>query len=294
MVIGPYHTPARAPLPNLSGLAPLASPVFSGQVQMPAGSAAAPSLAPAGDGNTGLFSPAGDTLALATNGKQRLTIDPSGHTVLNHSASLPGAFGATARLQVIQDANPSATLWRFNGTDVGGAYVFFERSRGSTVGQNALLQWGDGIGQLAFNGADGTTYHRAAILGVDVDGAAAVNSMPGRFVFYTTPNGSTNPIERMRVASDGTITLGQYPGAESLRVIPTSGAVNRIDVTGAVSGGAPSLAASGADANIDLTLTPKGSGRLRFGAYTAASGLTASGCIEVKDAGGTVRRLLAA
>lgn len=133
MIPSPYHAPARPPAPNLSGLAPLASPAFTGQVRLSAGSAASPALAPASDGDTGLFAPAADTLALATGGQRRLTVDQSGRTIFNHSASLPGAFGAAGRLQVVQDGNPAATFWRFDANGVGGAYVFFERSRGSSV-----------------------------------------------------------------------------------------------------------------------------------------------------------------
>lgn len=294
MIQSLYHTPGRPPAPDLSGLAPLASPDFTGQVRLPAGSAAAPALAPNGDPNTGLFAPAADTLALATAGQQRLTVDPAGRTILGHAASLPGAFGATGRLQIVQDSNPAVTFWRFNAADVGGTYLFFERSRSATAGQNTILQPGDAIGQLAFNGADGSAYHRAALLMVDVDGAPAANSMPGRFTISTTPSGSTSPAERLRIAADGTITLGRYAGGESLRVLPVGTAVNRVEVSGAAAGSAPTLGAGGTDANIDLTLAPKGTGRVRFGAYTAAAGLSPTGYVEIKDAGGTLRRLLAA
>lgn len=294
MILSPYHAPARPPAPDLSGLAPLASPTFNGQVRLPAGSAAAPALSPAGDGDSGLFAPAADTLALATGGQQRLTVDPGGRALLNHPASLSGAFNAVGRLQILQDGNPSTTFWRFNANDVGGAYVFFERSRGSSAGQNVAVQAGDGLGQISFNGANGTTYHRAAILAGEMDGAPGTGSMPGRLMFYTTPAGTTGPVERLRIGSDGTVTLGQYMGAESLRVVPIGGAVSRIEVYGAAAGAAPAVSAAGVDANIDLTLAPKGTGRLRFGSYAAAGGLTPTGYIEIKDAGGTARRLLVA
>jgi hypothetical protein len=68
--------------------------------------------------------------------------------------------------------------------------------------------------------------------------------------------------------------------------------VNYITLTGAASGSAPTISvASGTDADIDLTLTPKGAGAVRFGTYTGTI-LTPTGYITVKDSGGTTRRLL--
>jgi len=48
-----------------------------GQVLVPAGSASACGVAFSGDGNTGLFSPSADVVALATNGSERLSVGSS-------------------------------------------------------------------------------------------------------------------------------------------------------------------------------------------------------------------------
>jgi hypothetical protein len=48
---------------------------------------------------------------------------------------------------------------------------------------------------------------------------------------------------------------------------------------------------AGSDTNIDLALTPKGTGNVRFGTYTASMALTIQGYVEIKDAGGTIRKL---
>ena len=90
---------------------------------------------------------------------------------------------------------------------------------------------------------------------------------------------------------------GFSSSAQAFRVL-TNNAVNTgnlIAVQGAASGSSPSIQAisgsSGTDANIDLTLTPKGTGNVRFGTYTGTI-LTPTGYVEIKDSGGTVRRLL--
>jgi len=90
---------------------------------------------------------------------------------------------------------------------------------------------------------------------------------------------------------------GFSSSAQAFRVL-TSNAVstgNLIAVQGAASGSSPSIQAisgsSGTDANIDIIFTPKGTGNVRFGTYTGTI-LTPTGYVEIKDSGGTVRRLL--
>jgi hypothetical protein len=71
----------------------------------------------------------------------------------------------------------------------------------------------------------------------------------------------------------------------------TASAVNYLQVTGSATGVSVSLSAQGSDTNIDIALTPKGTGVLSFGTYTAGV-IAQAGYITIKDAGGTTRRLL--
>jgi hypothetical protein len=67
---------------------------------------------------------------------------------------------------------------------------------------------------------------------------------------------------------------------------------NYIRVQGSSStGGVATFSTQGSDTNIDLALTPKGTGNVRFGTYTGTV-LTPTGFIEIKDSSGTIRRLL--
>jgi uncharacterized protein YjlB len=54
-------------------------------------------------------------------------------------------------------------------------------------------------------------------------------------------------------------------------------------------GGDVTLASNSAEG--DITLVPNGTGRVKFGTFTTLTSHTASGYIEIKDAGGTTRRL---
>ena len=72
---------------------------------------------------------------------------------------------------------------------------------------------------------------------------------------------------------------------------PVTTSVNFLRSTPAQTLNAPELSAQGSDANINLKLTPKGTGVLQFGTYTAGV-LSPTGFITITDAGGTSRRLL--
>jgi hypothetical protein len=64
-----------------------------------------------------------------------------------------------------------------------------------------------------------------------------------------------------------------------------------VQIQSATTGNGPTISADGSDANINLRLTPKGTGVLQFGTYTAGV-VAQAGYITITDAGGTSRRLL--
>ena len=75
------------------------------------------------------------------------------------------------------------------------------------------------------------------------------------------------------------------------QVTSVASGANFLRATGSAAGAAPVLSTQGSDTNIDLALTPKGTGVVQFGTYTATI-LTPTGYITIKDAGGTIRRVL--
>lgn len=79
--------------------------------------------------------------------------------------------------------------------------------------------------------------------------------------------------------------------AVQFQIAHTASAVNYLQVTGAATGVAPVVTAAGSDTNIDLALTPKGTGNVRFGTLTATSDVAITGYIEIKDSAGNVRKL---
>jgi len=79
---------------------------------------------------------------------------------------------------------------------------------------------------------------------------------------------------------------------EQMRVSHTASAVNYVQVTGATTASkVVAISAQGSDADVTLSLSPKGAGTIRFGTYTGTI-LTPTGYITITDSGGTSRRLL--
>ena len=60
---------------------------------------------------------------------------------------------------------------------------------------------------------------------------------------------------------------------------------------GGATGSGIAFCAAGADTDIDLLLTPKGSGLVRFGEHAAIGAETVSGYVTIRDAAGTTRKL---
>ena len=159
------------------------------------------------------------------------------------------------------------------------------------------------LGAVAFGGnhTDGTLaniLYPASIVGLSTGAFSSATAMPTSLLFQTGSTGVapdtlavTIGTERMRVSDTGVITLGGVVGSEALRATPVASAVNYVNVIGAITTASPAIQAQGSDTNIDLALTPKGTGVLRFGTHTVGI-LAQSGYITIKDAAGTTRNLL--
>lgn len=126
--------------------------------------------------------------------------------------------------------------------------------------------------------------------------ASAVNyvqvtgSATGNQPVISTQGSDTNVI--LNIASKGNASIiFNANSAEQFRTGAVASAVNSLQLNGATTGNSPSLQARGTNTDIDLILTPKGTGLVRFGTYTAGAP-TATGYISIKAADGTTYKVL--
>ena len=165
---------------------------------------------------------------------------------------------------------------------------------GSGAGSNLILM-SKGTGNLFL----GTNSNNSSNLNIQANishTASAVNyvqvtgNATGGGPSLSTQGSDTNINFFIRPKNSGALIVNTGGGFQ-LTVIDTASAVNWAEIKGGATGSGPQLAAVGSDTNIDLSLTPKGTGNVRFGTYTGTI-LTPTGYVEIKDSGGTVRRLL--
>ena len=155
---------------------------------------------------------ANDSLHIKTAATERLRIDSSGRLLVGTSTTLP-AFGASSALQVAGTGFSSGSiLIRRDGNNAFSGALVFGKSRGS-LGGNTIVQDNDQIGSIIWTAADGTDLTTdLAQIKAKIDGTPGSNDMPGRIEFHTTADGAAGVTERMRIGSNGDITVN-FDGA---------------------------------------------------------------------------------
>ena len=101
--------------------------------------------------------------------------------------------------------------------------------------------------------------------------------------------GSYHVIRRPNSANSRALEIKGEVRVSGLR--DTATAENYVSIQGADTGGIPEISAGGSDTNLDLRLTPKGTGKVRFGTRSAIGAETVTGYITIKDAAGTSRKI---
>jgi len=148
------------------------------------------------------------SLSLFTNNTERARIDSSGRLLVGTSSALASAFGTVSpRFQIATTTSGPVSFFSY-ANDAFAARLDLSKSRGTTVGTNTTVTDGDDLGDIYFNGADGTNFIPAGLIRCEVDGTPGTNDMPGRLVFSTTADGAASPTERMRINAAGNVGIG--------------------------------------------------------------------------------------
>jgi hypothetical protein len=106
----------------------------------------------------------------------------------------------------LQLHNQGLTVSSFAG-DANSNEIHFIKSRNTTVGSNTIVNNGDQLGAIIFQGDDGGDYATpGASIRAVVDSTPGSNDMPAALVFSTTADGAASVSERMRINSAGLVT----------------------------------------------------------------------------------------
>ena len=168
---------------------------FGGDVQVP------DKIIHSGDTNTAIRFPAADTVSVETGGSERLRIDSSGRLLFGIDSSISGI--------PIQIASGYIQQY-VAGNNADPGYLDILKTRNTSASGNTILQDGDQIGQLRFRGNTGSGYVNGALIRAVVNGTpGSGNDLPTDLQFHTMPDGSGSSAERLRIASDGDIGLGE-------------------------------------------------------------------------------------
>jgi hypothetical protein len=172
---------------------------------------------------------------------ERARIDASGRLLVGTSSARGNFFNTTAsaalQIEGTATARRASIISCEAASDTGGSLVLAHQRSGS-VGGNTIVNNGDIVGRLSYQGNDGAEFVEAASINCEIDGTPGANDMPGRLVFSTTADGASSPTERMRINTGGEFifrnSAGFYPFTDNaLRLGDTS---NRWSAVYAVNG----------------------------------------------------------
>ena len=162
-----------------------------------------------------------NSLRFYTNGSvnERLRIDSDGRSLFTRGGltASRNVGTKTGEIQVANSSNSSAITIINYANDVSGPHLMFGKTRAGNATGSTVLQSGDRLGEIAFCGADGTDIDSfGAAIKSHVDGTPGANDMPGRLEFYTTGDGGSSAVERLRLDSDGLLGLNVTPSYSGL------------------------------------------------------------------------------
>jgi hypothetical protein len=159
-------------------------------------------------------------------------VDANGKVLIGTTIDRQNFLNASLASAILQVEGTGATESTVSvvrdGASTNPPRFLFGKSRGASVGTNALVQSGDGMGTITFQGNDGSEFVEGAVISASVDGTAASDSMPGRLEFSTSSTSAL--VERMRIDSSGNVLIG--------RTNSTVGNNVKLDVVGAVNASA--------------------------------------------------------
>ena len=139
-------------------------------------------------------------LAFWTRDTEKLRIDSNGRILIGH-ATTPTAVASIA------------VVGSYGASSTNTPFVYICRDEAATA-----ISGGESLGQILFASNDG---YRGSVIEAVAEGAWSGSSSDGYLLFKTTPANATVPSERMRIGSNGQVTLKPNSNLnEVIRIAP--------------------------------------------------------------------------
>jgi hypothetical protein len=148
-------------------------------------------------------------MAFRVNATERARIDSSGRLLVGTSSSRGGWFNTSGQDPLVQTETTTQNVFSGvqNSNSALAPWILLGKSRGATAGAVTVVQNGDPLGGITFQGADGTQMVEGARIQAYVDGTPGADDLPTRLEFSTTADGASSPTARMELNNSGGIRL---------------------------------------------------------------------------------------
>jgi len=228
-----------------------------------------------------------------TNGGWISSVAPGqGYYNLRFDAQLFDFVTTGSRQFRVQNTGSAVNYIQATGATTGNFPIISAQGSDADISLNYDAK---GTGAHLFRSASGATQFAIT----STSGAVDYPVVTGGTGFLFIGVAGTSANIGFTIASKGALGLFFKTGGslQQVQISHAASAVNYLNLFGSATNSgtpanaAPTIAAAGSDTDINLRLTPKGTGTLQFGTYTAGI-IAQAGYITITDAGGTSRRLL--
>jgi hypothetical protein len=156
-------------------------------------------------------------------GSTKATLDNSGRLLVGTSSARSNFYNTTAAAGFLLEGTDAQRRAAVVGADFAGSLILGLQKSGAPGG-NTIVVNGDGVGEISFQGNDGSEFVACAQIKAEIDNTPGANDMPGRLVFSTTSDGASSPTERLRIDSSGRCGIGTAsPGSYSAQLAVSGG-----------------------------------------------------------------------
>ncbi len=118
------------------------------------------------------------------------------------------ADNTNSALRAMQSGTANTAEFGRYANDANASVVRIAKSRNATAGSHTIINSGDEIGRISFEGSNGTGFDPVvqirALCGAT---PGASGDMPGTLVVLVTPDGSATPTERYRINNQGFLSI---------------------------------------------------------------------------------------